>query len=336
LATQSANAVLTGLLAVLTISGVVRVGYVYGFALLAGLVFVVDGPARQSFVGDVVPAAHLRGAVSLNSAVFQSTRLIGPAVSGLLIESVGTGWAFAANALCYAGPTIALLRVRAVDRPEAHDAAPKETGALRDTLRYVLARPRVALTILLVGVVGTLGLNYPVVLTAMASRTFHGNANTYALFNIVLAVGSVCGAVLAGGISRSRLRWIVLGCAAFGAAQACAALAPDKAVFLGFLAVMGATNLAFQAMANSSVQLWVQPECRGRVMGLYMLVFAGGTPLGAPAVGALTNTYGARIGMFVCGAAPALAAVAVVLVRRHRTAAAEADMEPALEPARAA
>jgi MFS family permease len=99
---------------------------------------------------------------------------------------------------------------------------------------------------------------------------------------------------------------------------------------------MGATNLAFQAMANSSVQLWVQPECRGRVMGLYMLVFAGGTPLGAPAVGALTNTYGARIGMFVCGAAPALAAVAVVLVRRHRTAAAEADMEPALEPARAA
>lgn len=322
LGTQLANAVLTGALAVLTVSGAVRVTEVYAFALLSGFVFVVDGPARQSFVGEVVPAADLRGAISLNSAVFQSTRLIGPALAGVLVETVGTGWAFAANALCYVGPTIALLRVRGVTSPRDARTQEAPSGALRDTARYVLARPRVALTITLVAVVGTLGLNYPVVLTAMASRTFSGSAGTYALFNILLAIGSVSGAVLAGGLSRSRLRWIVLACAAFGAAQACAALAPDLPSFLALLAMMGATNLAFQAMANSSVQLWVDPHMRGRVMGLYMLVFAGGTPLGAPVIGALTNAFGPRLGMFVCGAAPAVAAVTVVIAQRGRTRAA--------------
>ncbi len=320
LGTQLANAVLTGALAVLTVSGAVHVTEVYAFALLSGFVFVVDGPARQSFVGEVVPAAHLRGAISLNSAVFQSTRLIGPALAGVLVETVGTGWAFAANALCYLGPTIALLRVRGVTAPQPERAP---SGALGDAARYVLARPRVAVTITLVAVVGTLGLNYPVVLTAMASRTFSGGAGTYALFNILLAIGSVSGAVVAGALSRSRLRWIVLACAAFGVAQACAALAPDLPAFLGLLAMMGATNLAFQAMANSSVQLWVDPHMRGRVMGLYMLVFAGGTPLGAPVIGALTNAFGPRLGMFVCGAAPALAAVTVVVAQR-RAAGAEA------------
>jgi MFS family permease len=314
--------VLTGLLAVLTITGIARVEHVYAFALLAGLVFAVDGPTRQAFVGDVVPSDALRGAVSLNSAVFQSARLVGPALAGVLIETVGTGWAFAANALCYLGPTIALLRVRTVDRRDHADAPSPGAGALRDTLRYVLARPPVALTIILVGVVGTLGLNYPVVLTAMASRTFHGNAGTYALFNVVLAVGSMSGAILAGGLSRSRLRWIVLGCAGFGAAQACAALSPDLTAFLALLALMGGTNLAFQAMANSSVQLWVDPDMRGRVMGLYMLVFAGGTPLGAPVIGALTNAFGPRIGMLVCGAAPVIAAVAVVAAKRRGRGAA--------------
>jgi MFS family permease len=315
LGTQLANALLTGALAVLTLSGAVHVIEVYAFALLSGFVFVVDGPARQSFVGEVVPSADLRGAISLNSAVFQSTRLIGPALAGVLVETVGTGWAFAANALCYLGPTIALLRVRGLCESQP---VPTRSGALRDTARYVLERPRVAITIALVAVVGTLGLNYPVVLTAMASRTFSGNAGTYALFNILLAIGSVSGAVVAGGLSRSRLRWIVVACAAFGAAQACAALAPDLPAFLGLLTIMGATNLAFQAMANSSVQLWVDSQMRGRVMGLYMLVFAGGTPLGAPVIGALTNAFGPRLGMFVCGAAPALAAVVLVVMWRRR------------------
>jgi MFS family permease len=316
LATQSANAVLTGALATLSLLGLVRVEYVYLFALLSGLVFVVDAPTRQSFVSEVVPADHLRGAIALNSAVFQSTRLVGPAVAGVLIETVGTGWAFAANAVCYLGPTIGLLRIRLV-QPAGPFRPRHEPGAVRDTLRYVLDRPRVALTVLLVGVVGTFGLNFPVVLTAMAGGTFHGSAGTYATFNIALAIGSVCGALAASTLVRSRMRVIVIGAALFGFAQAGAALAPDEHTFLVLLALMGMTNLAFQAIANSSVQLWVEPQVRGRVMGLYMLVFTGGTPFGAPLIGAITSACGPRIGMLICGLAPLIAACAVVLAHRR-------------------
>jgi MFS family permease len=311
LATQSINAVLTGALAVLTLRGIVRAEDVYVFALLSGLVFVVDAPARQSFVSDVVPARHLRGAISLNAAVFQSARLVGPAIAGLLIATVGTGWAFAVNAACYLGPTIGLLRVHVVV-PSGPTRPGRQNRAVRGTVRYVLDRPKVAISIVLVGVVGSLGLNFPIVLTAMASRTFHGDAGTYALYNVALAIGSVCGALAASTFVHSRLRLIIGGAASFGLAEAIAALAPNQATFLILLIAMGLANLAFQAIANSSVQLWVDPSVRGRVMGLYMLVFTGGTPLAAPLIGDVTNTYGPRIGMLVCGLAPVLAACFVV------------------------
>jgi MFS family permease len=290
LTTQSINAVLTGLLALLTAAGAVRVAHLYLFALLSGLVLAVDAPARQAFVNDVVPPGLLRGAVSLNAAVFQTTRLVGPAIAGLLMGTVGTGWVFALNALCYAGPTIGLLRLPSVSpaRPTTHTP-----GALRSTARYVADRPHVARTILLVGIVGTFGLNFPIVLTAMATDTFGGGA----------------GALLAATWSHTRLRLIVLAGAAFGVSQFAAAVAPGLGLFLVLLVAMGLTNLAFQAMANSSVQLWSDPRLRGRIMGLYMLVFTGGTPIGAPIIGALTSHFGARLGMSVCGAVPAVAAV---------------------------
>jgi MFS family permease len=312
LATQTVNAALVTVLAVLTIRGAVDPVQVYAFALLSGLVFVVDAPARQAFVAEVVPAEQLRAAVSVTAAVFQGTRLVGPAVASVLIGTIGIGWAFAANALCYLGPTIGLLRLRELASPPP---PPREPRAVRAALRYVRDRPRVSLTIFLVGVVGTFGLNFPVVLTAMASRTFHGDARTYGLFNIVLAVGSVAGALVAGASGRGRLRLIVLSAAAFGLAQAAAALAPDLLTFVALLAVMGFTNLTFQAIANSSTQLWIDPALRGRVMGLYMLVFVGGTPIGAPIIGAITSAWGPRVGMLICGLVPLVAAVAAVGVQ---------------------
>jgi MFS family permease len=312
LVTQSLNAAVTGVLAVLTATGAVRPVHIYVFSLISGLIFAVDGPTRQAFMTDVVPRGMLRGAISLNAAVFQSTRLIGPAVAGLLMGTVGTGWVFALNALCYAGPTVGLLRLRPSDLTPM-PAMPPEPGAVRTTARYVLRRPHVACTILLVGVVGTFGLNFPIVLTAMATGTFGGGAGTYALFNVMLAVGSIAGALLAGSRPHTRLRLIVLAAAAFGVSQLAAAVAPSLSVFLVLLVAMGLTNLAFQAMANSSVQLWSDPRLRGRIMGLYMLVFTGGTPIGAPIIGALTSHLGARTGMSVCGAIPALAAAGLAL-----------------------
>jgi MFS family permease len=317
LTTQTLNAAATGALAVITITGAVRPADVYAFALLSGLIFAFDTPTRQAFVAEVVPAGRLRAAIALNAAVFQATRLIGPAVASLLIVSVGIGWVFAVNAACYIGPVIGLLRLRPSDLVPA-PAARREPGALRTAARYLRRRPDVMRTIFLVGILGTFGLNFPVVLTAMAKSTFHGNASTYGLFNIVLAIGSAAGALLAGASAHPRPRVLVLSAAAFGLLQAAAAIAPDMAVFLTLLVAMGFVNLVFQAMANASVQLAVDPELRGRVMGLYMLVFVGGTPIGAPIIGALTNHFGARAGMAVCGIVPALAAMAVATTRRQR------------------
>ncbi|MEZ0164765.1 MFS transporter [Kineococcus sp. LSe6-4] len=319
LVTQLCSASVATTLAVLTISGSITVGTIYALALVGGFVVALDNPTRQAFVGEVVPAQHVRNAVALNAAVFQTTRLVGPAVSSILIGTVGSGWAFAVNALLYVGPTVTLASMRT---SELHRTVPlpRQRGQLRSALRYVRERPHVGWTIALVGVVGTFGLNFPVVLTAMASETFHAGAGTYGTFNIVLAVGSIAGALIAGGRSHTRLRLTLLLGAAFGAAQTLAAFAPNLATFTVILVLMGVTNLAFQAIANSSVQLWVEPEFRGRVMGLYVLVFMGGTPIGGPLIGWITEHVGVRAGMAVCGIVPLLAAVALAGVLTARPA----------------
>jgi MFS family permease len=310
LTTQLVNATAATALALITIAGVVRPADVYAFALLAGVVFAFDAPTRQVFVTEVVPPGQLRAAISLTAAVFQATRLIGPAIASLLITSVGTGWVFALNAACYLGPTVGLLLLRPSDlAPARAPGAAREPGGARVAARYLRQRPDLLWTIFLVGTVGTFGLNFPIVLTAMAKTAFHGTASTYGLFNIILAVGSAAGALLAGAGRRPRQRTIVAAAAGFGLLQAAAAAMPDMMAFLPLIAAMGLVNLVFQAMANSCVQLAVDPRLRGRVMGLYMLVFMGGTPIGAPVIGAVTTHFGARAGMTVCGAVPVLAAI---------------------------
>ena len=316
--TQTMNGIATAALAVITITGAVRPACVYGFALATGLIFAFDSPARQAFVTEVVPEDRLRAAISLNAAVFQATRLIGPAIASVLIATAGTGWVFAVNAACYLGPTVGLLMLRPCDlRPAA--SVPKARGTAAAAFRYLRGRPDVLWTIFLVGMLGTFGLNFPIVLTAMAKSAFGGNASTYGLFNIVLGLGSAAGAVLAGAGARPRTRAIVTTAALFGVLQAAAALAPDLPAFLVLLIAMGFANLVCQAMANASVQLAVDPEIRGRVMGLYMLVFIGGTPLGAPVIGAVTSHFGARTGMLVCGIIPALAALVMAAAVTRRT-----------------
>jgi len=318
LTTQALNTVLTGALAVITITGAVRAADVYVFALLSGAIFAFDVPARQAFVTEVVPESRLRAAISMNAAVFQATRLVGPALASLLIVSAGTGWVFAANAACYLGPTVGLLLLRPADLQPV-SAARRAPGSVRTAVRYLRRRPEVLWTIFLVGMLGTFGLNFPIVLTAMAKSAFGGDASTYGLFNIVLGLGSAAGAVVAGAGTRPRTRAIVTSAALFGLLEGAAALAPGMAAFLTLLAALGFVNLICQAMANSAVQLAVDPELRGRVMGLYMLAFIGGTPFGAPVIGTITSHYGARAGMLVCGAVPVLAAcvVAAALARRE-------------------
>ncbi|MFB9376453.1 MFS transporter [Kineococcus gynurae] len=320
--TQVLNAGLAATLAVLTLSGAITPTLIYLLALAAGTVLALDNPTRQAFVGEVVPAEHLRNAVALNAAVFQSTRLVGPALAGVLIATAGTGYAFAINAVLMLVPviTLSLMRVEELLPAARVEHAERKVSA---ALRHIAERPHVARTIVLVGVFGTFGLNFPVVLTAMAADTFGGDASLYGFFNLVLAVGSILGALLAGSRQHTRVRLILALAAVFGLSQTLAAFAPGVAWFCVALLVMGVSNLAFQAMANSSVQLWVEPPYRGRVMGLYMLVFMGGTPIGAPLVGWAVEEFGVRAGMAACGAIPlavALGLGVVLTVRALRDA----------------
>ncbi|WP_107471205.1 MFS transporter [Streptomyces monashensis] len=313
LVTQSSMA-LSGLaLAALTLSGHVQVWHVYLAAFAVGLATVVDNPARQSFVSEMVGPEQLQNAVSLNSANFQSARLIGPAVAGLMITGVGTGWAFLANGLSFAAPIAGLLLMRA---RELHvvERTPRGKGQLREGLQYVAGRPDLIWPIVLVGFIGTFGFNFPVWLSAYAQHVFHAGAGGYSLFNTLMAVGSLVGALLAARRGTARLRVLIAAALAFGALEIVAALAPSYWLFALLMVPIGVFGLTVNVTANTSVQMATDPAMRGRVMALFMMVFMGGTPLGAPVVGWVTDTYGPRVGFVLGGAVSAAAAATIGLV----------------------
>ncbi|MCH0568033.1 MFS transporter [Streptomyces sp. MUM 136J] len=310
--TQSAMAA-TGLaLAALTLTGLVQVWHVYLAAFLAGLATVVDNPARQSFVSEMVGPDQLQNAVSLNSANFQSARLVGPAVAGLMITGVGTGWAFLFNGLSFLAPITGLLLMRA---RELHvvDRAPRGKGQLREGLRYVAGRPELIWTITLVGFIGTFGFNFPVYLSAFADDVFHAGAGTYSLFNTLMAVGSLAGALLAARRGTARMRVLIAAAMTFGVLEAVAALAPSLWLFALLMAPIGMFGMTVNVTANTSVQMATDPAMRGRVMALYMMVFMGGSPVGAPIAGWITDAYGVRAGLAVGGAISVLAAAGIGL-----------------------
>ncbi|MGP3922692.1 MFS transporter [Streptomyces sp. 8N616] len=316
LITQSAMG-LTGLaLAVLTLSGHVQVWHVYLMAFLLGVVTVVDNPTRQAFVAEMVGPQELRNAVSLNSANFQSARLVGPAVAGVLITAVGSGWAFLLNGLSFLAPLAALLMMRTGELHKV-ERAPHGKGQLREGLRYVAGRPDLVWPIVLVGFIGTFGFNFPIWLTAFVDDVFHAGAGTYGLLNTLMAAGSLAGALLAARRGTSRFRLLVGAALLFGVLEIAAALAPAFWVFAALLVPIGMFGLTINVTANSGVQLATDPAMRGRVMSLFMMVFVGGTPLGAPIVGWITDAFGARIGFLAGGliSAGAAAGVGLMLAR---------------------
>ncbi|UUN27589.1 MFS transporter [Streptomyces sp. FIT100] len=300
-------------LAVLTLSGHVQVWHVYLIAFLLGMVTVVDNPTRQSFVSEMVGPNQLRNAVSLNSANFQSARLVGPAVAGVLITAVGSGWAFLLNGLSFLAPITGLLLMRTSELHKV-ERVPRGKGQLREGLRYVAGRPELIWPIVLVGFIGTFAFNFPIWLTAFADKVFHAGAGTYGLFNTLMAAGSLAGALLSARRATSRLRMLVGAAVLFGVLEIAAALSPAFWLFALLLVPIGMVGLTVNVTANSSVQMATDPVMRGRVMSLYMMVFVGGTPLGAPIVGWITDTYGVRAGFATGGAVAIAAAVAIGLI----------------------
>ncbi|MCZ4101500.1 MFS transporter [Streptomyces sp. H39-C1] len=313
LCTQAALGGLGLLLAALTLSGHVQVWHVYVIAFALGMVTVVDNPARQTFVVEMVGPGEIRNAVSLNSANFQAARLIGPAVAGVLITAVGSGWAFLLNGLSFLAPLAGLLMMRTAELHKV-ERVPRGKGQLREGLHYVAGRPELIWPIVLVGFIGTFGFNFPIILTGFVNHVYHSGASTYGLLNTIIALGSLGGALLAARRGRTRLRLLVAAAFAFGALEVVAAVAPSFWMFALLLLPIGVFGMTFNTSANASVQLASDPAMRGRVMSLYMMVFVGGTPIGGPVVGWVTDTYGARVGFLSGGLVAALAAVGVGLV----------------------
>jgi MFS family permease len=310
LVTQAGMASMAVVLACLTLTHEVRAWHVFVVAAVLGMFTAVDNPARQSFVNEMVGPAHLRNAISINSSVFQVAGLIGPAVSGVLIRLVGPGYAFALNACTYVAPIIALSLLRSGELVKSPGAG-QPNRRLSDGLRYVVSRPHMLWPTVLVGVFGLFTINLPVTLAAYARFVFHSGSSGYGLLSSVVAVGSLAGALISARRSRTRVR----GLAAMGMLLATldliAATAPNEWSYCLVLAAVGAATLLLQTSANSMVQIGAHDTVRGRVMGVYLLVFFGSGAIGGPLVGAIDQYLGPRMGMLLAGAVPALATVLV-------------------------
>ena len=314
---QVAMAVLALILGVLDLTGAVRLWHVYALAFGLGLASVVDTPVRQSFVSELVGPEDLPNAVSLNSATFNSARIVGPALAGLAIAQVGTAWVFLANALSYVAVLYGLVVMNTAElRPGVRQV--RGPGQVAEGLRYVKARPTLYVPILLVFMVGTFGLNFQITLALIAKQVFHTDAGSFGLLTSAFAVGSLIGALRSARRSGPpRMRTMLAAAAVFGLLEVADGLAPSFLTMCLLLVVTGAAVLTFTTSANAIVQLGCEAAVRGRVMSLYVLVFLGGTPVGAPVVGLVAEQYGPRSSLVVGGLVSTASAVvaAVVLAR---------------------
>lgn len=308
LVTQVIMGLLAVAIAVLTLTGNVEVWHIYAASIGLGLVSVVDNPARQVFVNEMVPPRLVRNAVSLNSGSFQIARMVGPAAAGLLIAAVGSGWAFAFNAVSFLGAIAALLLMD-VTKLTPTEQAPREKGQVLEGLRYVRSRPHILWLIVLVGCIGTFGFNFAIILSAYAKHVFDAGPEIYGILNSAMAVGSVTGALLAARRATVRLAFLFGAAGSFSLSLILLGFIPWLIPFGLVIMLVGLLSITFNATANASIQLSTEPRVRGRVMSLYMLVFMGGTPIGSPIVGWVTDIWGAPVALILCGIICVLATV---------------------------
>jgi MFS family permease len=323
--TQASSGVLGLVLAGITLTGVVQLWMVYVLALCLGIINIYDTPARQSFVTEMVGPGQVANAVGLNSAVFTSSRMIGPAIAGVLISAVGTGWCFLYNGLSFFAVVAALRLMRP---SELHRPPPvrRSRGQIREGLRYTWDRPKLRIPLVLLIASGTFAFNWNVVLPLMARYTFHSGAETFGAMLSMIGVGAFAGALFAAGRTVPTYRLFVYAALIFSATMLGAAVAPTLALVMVALIPMGMAMTTFQVTGNSLLQLNTNPAFRGRVMSLYVLAFMGTTPIGSPIVGWVSQQFGARTGLAL-GAIVTLGAAAVALPWLHRFDAIHVDRE---------
>jgi MFS family permease len=310
--TQVAAGLLSAVLGVLTLTGHATVTLVYVMAFLLGCAAAMDNPARQAFVHEIVGQETLPNAIALNSTSFNLARLVGPALAGLMIAAVGSGWVFLLNAASYLVVIATLLLMRVSDlHPQVRDTT---RAKLADGLQYVRRKRRLKLVLALAFVVATFGLNYQITMALMARQQFHLGAEAFGLMSTCLAFGALCGSLLAARRRHVTLRLVVVAALVFGAVEIVVGFSPTYAVMLFVLPFAGGLAMTFTTSAQSFLQLHSDDWVRGRVMGIYTLLFFGGTPLGAPVIGWAAEHYGPRSGLIGGGLATVLAGALCLVV----------------------
>ncbi|MFT9093019.1 MAG: MFS transporter [Gluconacetobacter sp.] len=314
--TQATMGILALALGALTVTGLVRLWHVDVFAFLFGCAAAFDAPVRQTFVAELVGDTDLHNAVALNSTSFNAARMIGPAVAGLVIAAIGTGWAFLINGASFAGVLLSLMALRAGElRPAIR--AHRKKGGFSEGFHYAWGRSDLRAILIMLFLIGTFGLNFPIFISTMAVGVFHTNAQGYGLLSSIMAIGTMAGAFLGAGRKAPRFDLLLTGAAIFGAGCALAAIAPTYWAFAASLVVIGVAALTVTNTTNSLMQLSTAPEMRGRVMALRVGVALGGTPIGAPIVGWVANTFGPRWALGI-GAVAGLIAACVAFVALPR------------------
>ncbi|GIU86952.1 MAG: MFS transporter [Acidimicrobiia bacterium] len=307
------------------------VAAIYAVAAFGGVAMAFDNPARRSLVVELVEADDVPNAVSLNSALMTSARVVGPALAGLLITTVGFGWCFALDGLSYVAVIAALVRMdpRRIRRGPVTD---RGKGQVREGLRYVRRVPELWIPLAMMAIVGTLAFNFQVVMPLFVTRDLGGDASTFTWFFSVVSVGSLVGALATARRRSTGVRDVVVTSGAFGASMLVLAVTPHLALAFPVGVVIGVASIGFMVSSTAIVQLRADPVMRGRVLALQAIVFLGSTPIGGPILGWVSEAFGARVGVAVGGAA-ALAAAAFGAVAARRSRAAErSGPVPVLEP----
>ena len=289
---------------------------IYVIAFFGGVATAFDNPARRSFVVEMVPEEQITNAVSLNSALMTGSRIIGPALGGILVVTVGFGWAFLLDGISYIAVIVSL---RMIDPSKVRPApvTPRGRGQVRAGLAYAWRIDELRVPLIMMAVIGTLAFNFQTVLPLFAVRDLDGQDLTFSLLMSVVSVGSLLGALRSARRTNMSVRTVSLSAAGFGAAMLALAIAPNQPVAFAVGAVMGFTSILFMTASTAIVQLRADPMMRGRVLALQAIVFLGSTPIGGPIVGTLSERLGARYGLAL-GAIATLGAAAYGLLTVRR------------------